>query len=92
MPNLTLSGVVLGLKSNPYDFEDAESGQRKVGTSHKLYLWDDANSEPCAVSVPENLLPQAQALGAGEVIAVQVALFARNSRVSFSVARFLEAA
>ena len=91
MPNLTLSGVVLGLQTKPYDFKNAD-GERVAGESHTLFLWDDANVEPVSVKVPQDRMGLVSDLGAGEVVRLSVTISANNSRASFRFDRLLDAA
>lgn len=90
MPNLTLSGVVLGVQTKPYDFED-QKGERRKGESHTLWLWDDANVEPVAVKVPQDRLGLVSGLGAGEVVRLAVGVAVNNNRSSFRFADLLAA-
>lgn len=92
MPNLTLSGVVLGVQNKPYDFKNAD-GERVAGESTTLHLWDDANSEPVAVKVPQDRRGLVADLGAGEVVRVAISVGTTSGgRPQFRFERVLDAA
>lgn len=91
MPNLTLSGVVLGVQTKPYDFKNSD-GERVAGESHTLHLWDDANTEPVAVKVPQDRLGLVADLGAGEVVRVAVSIAVNNNRAAYRFDRLIDAA
>lgn len=91
MPNLTLSGAVLGVQTKPYDFKNAD-GERVHGESHTLHLWDSANVEPVAVKVPADRLGLVAGLGQGEVVSLSVSIAVNNNRASYRFDRVLDAA
>lgn len=80
---LTLSGVVLGLRSKPYDFTDKLNGERNVGISHRLFLWDDAVKEPIEITVHQDVLGLVAGLAEGELVTLNVEPRSTNNRVSF---------
>lgn len=92
MANLTLEGTVLGVQSKPYDFNDKETGERRVGTAHRLWLWDERGVEPIEVRLNEAHLPTAQNFAHGEVITCAVNVYTNNNRATFTFAGLLATA
>lgn len=83
MPNLTLSGVVLGLRSKPYDFTDP-TGKQTAGVSHRLFLWDPVATEPIEITVRQDRLGLVQGvLGEGEVVNLNVDVRANGNKVTY---------
>lgn len=83
MPQLTLGGVVLGLRSKPYDFTDKTSGERNAGISHRLFLWDPEAKEPVEINVPQDQLGAVGGLAEGELVMLNVEPRANNGRVGY---------
>lgn len=83
MPQLTLSGVVLGLRSKQYDFKDQQTGERNAGVSHRLFLWDPNACEPIEITVRQDVLGLVGNLGEGELVTLNVEPRSSNNRVAF---------
>lgn len=83
MPIFKLTGVVLGHQEKPYDFKD-DSGERVSGVTRVLWLWDDNAGEPIRVKVPPAKAGLVDAVGRGELVSVNVGVFARGNRTEFS--------
>lgn len=83
MPQMTLTGVVLGLRSKPYDFKDDKTGERNNGVSHRLFLWDLANTEPIEVTVRADVLGMLEAIAEGQLVTISVEPRANGNRVTY---------
>lgn len=90
MTTLTLSGVVLGLRSKPYDFNN-DAGERVAGTSHRLVMFDPQAVEPIELAVRQDHLGLVGGLAEGEMVSVQVTVSANNNKVVFSLAGVADA-
>lgn len=83
MAQLTLSGVVLGLREKEFDFVDQLTKERNAGISRRLFLWDPANNEPIEITVRDTDLPVIVSLAEGELVSLNVSPQARGNRVAF---------
>jgi hypothetical protein len=83
MPQMTLPGVVLGLRSRPYDFKNEQSGERVAGVAHRLFLWDTKAKEPVEVKVPAELLGLVGTLEEGQLVELNVEPRASGNKVTY---------
>lgn len=73
-------GMFCALVSNGYDFVDRTTGERRVGTSHRLYV-APADVRPIEIAVTDGspMIPDLAALEPGEVIRCSCTVFANGS-------------
>lgn len=76
-------GTLAAVSANPYDFV-ADDGNRKSGTSFKLFLVPVFEEGVLEVRCDQGHYEQARQLGAGAQVEVLVQINARNNRVVYT--------
>lgn len=79
MATFEARGTVLGIRTDPYDFEDAE-GKRVKGESHTLLVFDQFNKRAVEYKIDRKNLGKFAELIEGETVGLLVQVFAQNAR------------
>jgi hypothetical protein len=73
-------GTLVGVVPFAYDFTDGE-GNRRVGTSHSIWVVEDFVADPIKIKVGKDLVGLLDGFKFGDNVKGQVSLFARNNQI-----------